>query len=81
MLYTSADFPHDNWWTEVTFTFADGTTEKVSLEKSYESQKLSIQRNGIRWLKLGNLIKVDDLSPFLVLTQIQVLALMQNKSE
>lgn len=73
ILYTRADFPHDNWWTEATFTFSDGTTETVSLEKSYEPHKLSIQRKGIRWLKLGKLIKADDPSPFPALTQIQVL--------
>ncbi len=72
VLYTRADFPHDNWWEEVTFTFSDGTTETVALEKSYAPHKLAIRRTGIRWLKFGNLKKADDPSPFPALTQIQV---------
>lgn len=72
VLYTRADFPHDNWWEQVTFTFSDGTSETVSLEKQYEPHILPIERKGITWLKLGNLIKADDPSPFPALTQIQV---------
>ena len=60
VLYTRADFPHDNWWIHATFTFSDGTTETVSMEK------------GITWLKLSNLIKADDPSPFPALTHIEV---------
>lgn len=33
VLYTRADFPHDNWWTQVTLTFSDGTDIKWKLEK------------------------------------------------
>lgn len=72
ILYTRADFPHDNWWTEVTFSFSDGTKEVVSLEKSCEPHKLDISRKNITWLKFGNLIKADDPSPFPALTQIEV---------
>ena len=36
VLYTRADFPHDNWWEQVTFTCSDGTSEAVELKKSYE---------------------------------------------
>lgn len=72
VLYTRADFPHDNWWTSVTFTFSDGTEETVSLEKSSKPHILSIERKGIKWLKFGKLIKADDPSPFPALTQIEV---------
>ena len=72
VLYTRADFPHDNWWTEVTITFSDGTKEVVPLEKSCRSHKLAIARNNIEWLRVDNLIKADDPSPFPALTQIQV---------
>lgn len=72
VLYTRADFPHDNWWTEVTFTFSDGTQETVSLEKRIEGHELAIQRKNIAWLTFGNLIKADDPSPFPALTQIEV---------
>lgn len=71
-LYTRADFPHDNWWVKATFTFSDGTTETVSMEKSTEPHTFSIKRTGITWIKLGSLIKADDPSPFPALSQIEV---------
>ena len=72
-LYTRADFPHDNWWISGTFTFSDGTTETVHMDKKIaEPHFFDISRKGITWIKLGNLIKADDPSPFPALTQIQV---------
>ena len=72
VLYTRADFPHDNWWKKVTFTFSDGTSETVELEKSVEPHIISLERKGITWLTFGQLIKADDPSPFPALTQIEV---------
>lgn len=72
VLYTRADFPHDNWWVEVTFAFSDGSKEAVSLEKSCEPHVIPMKKTGITWLKFGNLIKADDPSPFPALTQIEV---------
>ena len=72
VLYTRADFPHDNWWVRGTFTFSDGTQEEVEMTKSEGPQKFSITRAGICWLKLSHLIKADDPSPFPALTQIEV---------
>ena len=72
IIYTRADFPHDNWWEEATVTFSDGTQEILELKKGGEAQIFSIHRTNIEWLKLGNLIKADDPSPFPALTQLQV---------
>lgn len=72
VLYTRADFPHDNWWEQVTFTFSDGSVETVSLEKSTEPHVIPMKKSGITWLKFGQLIKADDPSPFPALTQIEV---------
>ncbi|MCR4901417.1 MAG: carbohydrate-binding protein [Butyrivibrio sp.] len=73
ILYTRADFPHDNWWTNGTFTFSDGTSETVEMEKkSGQPHIFHIERRGITWIKLGKLIKADDPSPFPALTQIEV---------
>ena len=72
VLYTRADFPHDNWWINATFTFSDGTTETVSMEKSVKPHTFAISKKGITWLKLSNLIKADDPSPFPALTHIEV---------
>ena len=72
VLYTRADFPHDNWWEQVTFTFSDGSVETVSLEKSTEPHVIPMKKSGITWLKFGQLIKADDPSPFPALTQMEV---------
>ena len=72
VLYTRSDFPHDNWWREVTFTFSDGSEETVSLEKSSRAHIIDIKERTIRWLTFERLVKADDPSPFPALTQIEV---------
>jgi hypothetical protein len=73
VLYTRADFPHDNYWVEGTFSFSDGSSECVKMEKKIaQPHVFRIEKKNIRWLKLGNLIKADDPSPFPALTQIEV---------
>lgn len=72
ILFTRADFPHDNWWTEVTFNFSDGTVLTAQLEKSRFAHVISFERKQISWVKLGSLVKADDPSPFPALTQIEV---------
>lgn len=78
VLYTRADFPHDNYWVRATFTFSDGTSEVVTMEKKVAKPHVfEIKKKNIRWLKLGELIKADDPSPFPALTQIEVYGLCQ----
>lgn len=72
VLYTRADFPHDNWWEKATFTFSDGTSQVVEMEKSVKPHSFSIEKKNITWIKLSHLIKADDPSPFPALTQIEV---------
>lgn len=72
VLYTRADFPHDNWWVKATFTFSDGSVEIVDMEKSVKPHVFRIEKKQITWVKLSNLIKADDPSPFPALTQIEV---------
>lgn len=72
VLYTRADFPHDNWWVQADIEFSDGTTERIVMEKSIAPHRFSIVRKNITWLKLGRLIKADDPSPFPALSQIEV---------
>ena len=72
VLYTRADFPHDNWWKEITVKFSDGAKEKFLLEKSVDAHVLPIKEKEISSLTLCNLIKADDPSPFPALTQIEV---------
>jgi len=72
-LYTRADFPHDNWWVKGTFKFSDGSSETVSMDKHEDDPHIfKIKKNAITYLKLGDLIKADDPSPFPALTQIEV---------
>lgn len=72
VLYTRSDFPHDNWWTQVTLTFSDGTSIKWDLEKTSLPHVLKMERKRITWVKLSNLIKSEDPSPFPALSQIEV---------
>lgn len=72
VLYTRADFPHDNWWTEAVFEFSDGTECTVQMEKSEEPHFFPVEKRRISWLKMKDMKKADDPSPFPALTQIQV---------
>ena len=73
-LYTRADFPHDSWWTEGTFTFSDGEKLTVHMEKKAGEPHVfrNIGRRNVTWLTLDALKKADDPSPFPALTQIEV---------
>jgi hypothetical protein len=42
------------------------------MEKSVESHTFAIEKKNITWIKLGELIKAEDPSPFPALTQIEV---------
>ena len=72
VLYTRADFPHDNWWTQTTVTFSDGESICWKLQKSSLGQEIVFEPRKIEWIKLHDLIKADDPSPFPALTQIEV---------
>lgn len=72
VLYTRADFPHDNWWVQVTLSFSDGSSQDFPLEKSTRAQILTFPEKEITWLELSRLIKADDPSPFPALSQIEV---------
>lgn len=73
-LYTRADFPHDSWWTEGTFTFSGGEKLTVQMEKLVAEPHIfrGIGQKKITWLTLDELKKADDESPFPALTQIEV---------
>ena len=79
VLYTRADFPHDSWWTQVTLTFSDGTSVDWKLEKSVLPHTLQIEPKTITWVRLEQLIKAEDESPFPALTQIEVYGTVNKK--
>ena len=71
-LYLRADFPHDAWWNEVCLTLSDGQILHLSLKKTGQAQRFTLQDAEIEWLVLDQLKKADDPSPFPALTQVQV---------
>ena len=71
-LWTRADFPHDSWWDNVTFIFSDGSEECITLEKKWKPHHLKLARWGITWIKMCNMHRGSEESPFPALTQIEV---------
>lgn len=72
VLYTRADFPHDNWWKQVTLSFSDGMNLEVTLEKSSLPHEICIPAQCTDWVRMSRLIQSEDPSPFPALTQIEV---------
>jgi len=72
VLYTRSDFPHDNWWVQVTLKFSDGSTLEFPLEKSVKAHVLDFPGRETEWVEFCNLIKAEDPSPFPALSQIEV---------
>lgn len=72
VMYTRADFPHDNWWTKVQFTFSDGSGITWELTKQTLPHELTFAPKKIRSLTMHDMKKADDPSPFPALTQLEV---------
>lgn len=72
VLTTRADFPHDAWWTEARLTFSNGDSLLLPLQKTAEGQHFALQGVEISSLRLEDLKKADDPSPFPALTQVEV---------
>ena len=67
-----ADFPHDSYWTQATVAFDDGSREVLQLTKTAAPQVFALAPRTVQSLKLFELKKADDASPFPALTQIEV---------
>ena len=72
VLYTRADFPHDNWWKQARLTFSDGETMTLEMEKSVKPHVFKIEPKKITSVTIDQLIKSDEASPFPALTQMEV---------
>ncbi|MCD8012298.1 MAG: carbohydrate-binding protein [Lachnospiraceae bacterium] len=73
ILYTRADYPHDNWWKSAVVTFSDGSDMTLELQKSGEAQEFLFEEKQIEWLTLDHLVKGEEGgSPFPALSQIEV---------
>ncbi len=67
-----ADFPHDAWWERATIAFSDGSEMIVPLKKTGNNQAIHFPSRQVAWVRLQQLVKADDPSPFPALTQIEV---------
>ena len=67
-----ADFPHDSYWTQATVAFDDGSREVLQLTKTAAPQVFALAPRTVQSLKLFELKKAADASPFPALTQIEV---------
>lgn len=72
VLYLRADFPHDNWWQQVSFEYSDGSRQDVRLQRREGAQEISLEPKKITWLEMCDMKKSAEISPFPALTQIEV---------
>lgn len=72
IVYLRADFPHDNWWKEITLAFSDGSTVTGNLRKLATGQTIAYEKRTVTWVEMKNLVKAETESPFPALTQIEV---------
>lgn len=72
ILYTRADFPHDNWWKSVNFAFSDGSGLEMKMEKSTLPHEIVFPAKQVCWLEMNQMKKSEEPSPFPALTQIEV---------
>lgn len=71
-VYLRTDFPHDNWWRQVSFMFSDGGRMDAALEKREGAQEVVFEERRMRWLELCDMKKSKEPSPFPALTQLEV---------
>jgi hypothetical protein len=67
-----ADFPHDSWWTKGTLTFSDGQQMTLSFEKTGDTQYFKTGGHTVEWVRLSELVKAKNLSPYPALTEWEV---------
>lgn len=67
-----ADFPHDAWWERATLDCSDGFSTVLPLLRTAEPQRFPLGRHTVTWVRLRDLVKAEDPSPFPALTQIEV---------
>lgn len=70
--YLRADFPHDAWWKKASVSLSSGETLSFELSKTGAAQAFAIDPKRVEWIRLHDLEKAEDPSPFPALTQIEV---------
>ena len=74
--YLRADFPHDAWWNEASITFSDGDSASFPLRKTGAAQSFPVAPRRVEWIRLHDLKKADDPSPFPALTDAPEIAVL-----
>ena len=73
VLYTRADFPHDNWWRQADLVFSDGSSMTVTMQKSAAPHSFVFAPKKISWVRLCKCVKCEtDPSEFPALSQMEV---------
>lgn len=72
VIYLRTDFPHDNWWQQVSLEFSDGSRMDVAMQRKEGSQEIAIGQKKISWLEMCDMKKSSEASPFPALTQMEV---------
>ena len=81
VLFTRADFPHDNWWEQATFTFSDGFEMIAPLTKTAAPQKIPFPKRTVEWVRMSHMVKGNDPSPFPALSQWEIYGTEVKKDE
>ncbi len=72
VVYLRTDFPHDNWWKQVSFEFSDGSRMDCKLKKLEGPQEIVFDAKQISWVEMCDMKQSEEPSPFPALTQIEV---------
>lgn len=70
-VFLRGDYPHDSYWEKVTIEFSDGTELELSTTNSLHAQDIRFPLKKTTFIRLKNLQKAADASPFPALTQIE----------
>ena len=81
VLYTRADFPHDNYWVNGCLEFSDQSTMELPMEKSVAPHVFPVDAKVTRSITLKDLVKSGEESPFPALTQIEVYGRVRDAGE
>ena len=71
VLTLRADFPHDNYWKNVTLEFSDNSTVSADLIMSADRQSIKFEPKRVTSITLKKLIKAEGVSEFPALTQFE----------
>lgn len=73
IIYLRADFPHDNYWKQMSLCFSDGSEKRINLEQTGAGQLFSLPHIRCEWVKICKLVKDEENpSPFPALSYWQI---------